>query len=1326
MNQKSKIMADTPIVPDTNWEYHNPTGEEFPIMASDPGPYNKKTVNGAAKADVVPVQTEEFNILRQCGFNLVRLGSQYWDIGVSNTNALGTGVGITPDPEDKILLNPEECKKFICKYKDLTNVVMFDFGDEKTMSQMEDISVPYNYARQVGISQLPIFNNGGDAGQPDNLNKLQQWFHPAVWCYDHYPVLQEWRIRRICDEDGKCTFQKVGSTGVEPPRVSSNMFLLLERYRNMASKTRRPFWYYVQCMSYCDLRKKDWSDSTDQCTMRPVSEEYMRFSAFSALAYGAKGLRYWAYSLRKPSKDSEGKYTEAYFEAPIDLNNVKTDVYDWVRAVNREVQAFSRIFLHSEVSDVYHVWHAPDFQYAHMAGAKTLPATGAGPISGMSCDGDGVTVSLFTSKGKHYVMLVSHDINKNQKVEIRWRPGYDPVEVSEQYGVNGHFSLLRSSMEAMADTPLLQRVDTIKLDKCGYYIASYDPNMAYINPTGNEFPILASSPCQEWIRTLTGSMFQGLKDCGFNMVDVNSNIWNVQTAADLARANGMRLAVSSFDWRNPDSCTGKIDDYGDIGNVAAWNLYSDLAADPLADHIRAFADTYDAARAQDTGRLLLWNMIPSSVSSDPVTKLTEMQTLLKPGMWCAYTNASCTQRCDASGNIMPGSEPETLSSFYDNLETFAAISRATDRPFWHYANCMSHHTAGYTFLVPVSETIMRHSVFTALAYGAKGLRWWQYAVRKPSGGVTYSEAPIGEDGGKTAIWCMVKRINTEVSAYGKMFLNAHDNAVFHTGETIPAGTTRLPAAHGPLLNLVSGKAGVTVSFFSSDDREHVMIVNHDLVNPQEVTVSWRPGIYPSEAADGPKVAKSYTVISSDDEWDEESPLMQRTDTVRLDAGGYFIASWTPNMKYVNPTGIEFPICSIYPRLDPPKKELEDGTVIEENRFDRMRKCLFNMVVINSGIWKDVPAAIGQTAGLNLHIAVSGFDWRNPGSCIEKIEELKDIGKITAWNLYSDLASDPLFNNLDAFARTYNAVRATDTGNRLLLWNMIPSTIAGDPAGRLTEIQRLLAPGMWCAYTTASCTQACDEEGNPLLGSKPRLISTFYSNLETLMALAKTTGRPFWHYANCMSYHYAGSSFMIPVTWEIMRHSAFSALAYGAKGIRWWEYELRKSTEGARYFTAPIGLEGQKDDIWNGLRTVNKEIANLGSIFLYSTDHEVYHTGDTIPDGTRRAPTKVGPFLYLKAYGDGVLLSLFTSMGRRYAMFVSHNVSSSQNFEIGYDPEKIELIAVPGTHVRPVTEQVRQLRESPLPDDFLKPDIIPIYKYSLYAGWYAIFEYKIKT
>lgn len=908
-------MADIPLVPiyNSNWEYHNPTGDEFPVMASDARPnYPSRKMPGTEEKQYV--LKSEFQRLHQCGFNLVRLGNTTWDLRKSSSETTDTGVTICATTidinqdnnfKDKDLTISDVANYYLgfidaVLYDDQINVdsiSMLDFGDELKMELMRKIAVPYNIVREREITQLPIFNRSPSQSNETDLEELQQLFHPAVWCYDLYPVQQKWEFKKITEVDGKTNYLKIKPVVTELPIVKENMYLLLETYRQLALKTKRPFWYYVLSMEYFKVSDKNVDKDDIKEWLMLVSEDYMRFSVFTALAYGTKGLRYWTYTLRKPYNN------EYYIKAPVDLDNKCTEVWRWVWNVNKEVHALGKIFLNSEVQDVCHTGETIP------PGTKRLP-DGFGPWLKLTSGIQGVTVSMFRSCGKSYVMLVNHDINDPQEVEMAWHPHVVPFIASDECGVNGHFTMKGTRFEDADGMPQARRVDTIVLDPCGYYIARWEyirfsENMAYQNPTGTEFPIMAGQPCQEWVTPVTSAMFTGLKECGINLVNINHNIWEpVESAEILTESNvpGLYVSVSNLDWEDTSECLRQIREYSGIDSIRVWNLYSDLSADPLVVHMGLFAQTYNSVRSLDTGRLLLWNILGTSVLENSET-LNYLNQLALPSMWCDYATTIFTQKCDTSGKPADGSAPVMITSYYARLEEFKRISKASGRPFWHYVSCMSHHTAGKSFMAAVTEETMRFTAFSGLAYGAKGIRWWGYAIRKSTDSVSYLDAPIDAEGNRTALWHSVQRINAEINEFQDIFLHSHDNEVYHCGDTIPQGATALPLSVGPFIIFEASGEGVLVSTFRANGVKYVMVVNHSVSDNQIFTVRYDQGepnftlmtdtdrVSSSYAADHSSIMHSdpYQEIHPKPDPDDPTPQPPyESATFRLSPAGYAI------------------------------------------------------------------------------------------------------------------------------------------------------------------------------------------------------------------------------------------------------------------------------------------------------------------------------------------------------------------------------------------------------------------------------------------------------
>lgn len=89
-----------------------------------------------------------------------------------------------------------------------------------------------------------------------------------------------------------------------------------------------------------------------------------------------------------------------------------------------------------------------------------------------------------------------------------------------------------------------------------------------------------------------------------------------------------------------------------------------------------------------------------------------------------------------------------------------------------------------------SESDIYWQVYSHLAYGAQGIWYYNWRINPVNGFgegmVTYAEnKPTNE-------YWMVKKINSEIAAIGKILMKLKSINVFHTGETVPPGTTRFP------------------------------------------------------------------------------------------------------------------------------------------------------------------------------------------------------------------------------------------------------------------------------------------------------------------------------------------------------------------------------------------------------------------------------------------------------------------------------------------------------------------------------------------------------
>lgn len=206
----------------------------------------------------------------------------------------------------------------------------------------------------------------------------------------------------------------------------------------------RPFWYTVCCQSYKSTNKGS--------TPYPTLEE-MKFSAFSALAYGAQGLLYWSYRLR------EDEPTVFYQNAPIDRSgNKETAIWNAVKTVNNEVKALNNVFFESFLIDARHTGSK---QYD-----ATSMLTGAfGPLISLTTEDAGVLVSHINTHGQDYLVIVNHAFRDgeadSQKIILNFA---DTWTVKQITAVNG----------AAVENAVSAKALSLDLPRAGYLVFKWN------------------------------------------------------------------------------------------------------------------------------------------------------------------------------------------------------------------------------------------------------------------------------------------------------------------------------------------------------------------------------------------------------------------------------------------------------------------------------------------------------------------------------------------------------------------------------------------------------------------------------------------------------------------------------------------------------------------------------------------------------------------------------------------------------------------------------------------------------------------------------------
>ena len=143
------------------------------------------------------------------------------------------------------------------------------------------------------------------------------------------------------------------------------------------------------------------------------------------------------------------------------------------------------------------------------------------------------------------------------------------------------------------------------------------------------------------------------------------------------------------------------------------------------------------------------------------------------------------------------------------------------------------------------------------------------------GGTTWNfhTAPISMDGRRTHVYYLVKDLNQEIQHLARIFLGAQAVSVAHTGPSIPKGTKPLTVLPAPFRSIEASGPGVLVSHLRNGDNDYLMVINRDLLHPQQVTVG--------------KLAALHRVLPTGRSVREG----RRPTTANLQPGDYLLYEW---------------------------------------------------------------------------------------------------------------------------------------------------------------------------------------------------------------------------------------------------------------------------------------------------------------------------------------------------------------------------------------------------------------------------------------------------
>jgi hypothetical protein len=259
----------------------------------------------------------------------------------------------------------------------------YHLKDEPDPGQFAELAKSVAMVRKLAPGKWPYIylTPGTGAGYDGYLNSFVDTCHPTILSYDNYPLGQ----------DGSFSY---------------GYWANMAQVRSAGLRYKLPFWTIFLSVAHL--------------TYAEPNPETLRLEAYGALAYGARGLCYYKFISRElPILDSPD--LGDWRGAPLDQFGEKTETWNWVRNMNKQIQHLAQTLLKLRSDRVYHVGEVPEQNRA--IGSDSL-------VKGLTA-GDAFVIGDFTHEedGSRWVMIV----NKHLKNSVPCRPEFSVATDRVQY-----------------------------------------------------------------------------------------------------------------------------------------------------------------------------------------------------------------------------------------------------------------------------------------------------------------------------------------------------------------------------------------------------------------------------------------------------------------------------------------------------------------------------------------------------------------------------------------------------------------------------------------------------------------------------------------------------------------------------------------------------------------------------------------------------------------------------------------------------------------------------------------------------------------------------
>ncbi|MCE5174316.1 MAG: hypothetical protein ABFC90_03665 [Bacteroidales bacterium] len=277
----------------------------------------------------------------------------------------------------------------------------------------------------------------------------------------------------------------------------------------------------------------------------------------------------------------------------------------------------------------------------------------------------------------------------------------------------------------------------------------------------------------------------------------------------------------------------------------------------------------------------------------------------------------------------------------------------------------------------------------------------------------------------------------------------------------------------------------------------------------------------------------------------------------------------------------------------------------------------------------------EKAGVKVILSCPDLDSRTEAT----VKQMKNFSSL--YGYYID--DEPEVSDYKVLSSKLKKIQSFDIEHSCYI-NLYPNWAWGGAAGYAAKVKGFLnqVPVSFLSFDYYPIV-----ETNGISSLRP----DWYKNLEDIASAAKNKNIPFWAFALALSHGISNELYPIPTIAEL-RLQMFSNLVYGAQGFQYFTY-------WGIYQNGPT-------NVYERVKTVNRELQNLSSVFLGANVISVWHTGAQLPNGTHPIDKLPAPIKALTTSDGGAVVSFLQKADNQYLAVVNRDYKNQMQLTVSLD------------------------------------------------------------